>query len=64
MEIKNLKENDDGSMDFDFKVDSTESEFLLAFAIKALIREGVIKTGQEEIDLQEMQNNYGGKLDS
>ena len=64
MEIKNLKENDDGSMDFDFKVDSTESEFLLAFAIKALIREGVIKTGQEEFDLQEMQNSNGGKLDS
>ena len=28
MEIKNLKENKDGSMDFDFKVDSVESEFL------------------------------------
>ena len=64
MEIKNLKENNDGSMDFDFKVDAVESEFLLAFAIKALIREGVIKTGQEEFDLQEMQNFNGGKLDS
>jgi len=62
MEIKNLKENDDGSMDFDFKVDSTESEFLLAFAIKALIREGVIKTGQEEFDLQDMKNFDGGTL--
>ena len=62
MEIKNLRENDDGSMDFDFKVDSTESEFLLAFAIKALIREGVIKTGQEEFDLQDMKNFDGGTL--
>ena len=62
MEIKNLKENDDGSMDFDFKVDSTESEFLLAFAIKALIREGVIKTGQEEFDLKDMKNFDGGTL--
>ena len=64
MEIKNLHENDDGSMEFDFKVDSKESEFLLSFAIKALIREGVIKTGQEEFDLHDMQNFNGGNLDS
>lgn len=63
MEIKNLQENDDGSMDFDFKVDSKESEFLLAFAIKALIREGIIKTGQEEFDLEQMENFDRG-LDS
>ena len=63
MEISNLIENDDGSMDFDFKVDSKESEFLLSFAIKALIREGIIKTGQEEFDLQEMQKFDRG-LDS
>ena len=63
MEIKNLQENDDGSMDFDFKVDAKESEFLLAFAIKALIREGIIKTGQEEFDLQQMENFDRG-LDS
>tara|TARA_B110000208_G_scaffold149795_1_gene180905 strand:- start:1624 stop:1818 length:195 start_codon:yes stop_codon:yes gene_type:complete len=63
MEIKNLHENDDGSMEFDFKVDSKENEFLLSFAIKALIREGVIKTGQEEFDLQDMQNfDTGGDL--
>ena len=63
MEIKNLQENDDGSMDFDFKVDSKESEFLLSFAIKALIRECIIKTGQEEFDLQQMENFDRG-LDS
>ena len=63
MEIKNLQENDDGSMDFDFKVDSKESEFLLSFAIKALIREGIIKTGKEEFDLQQMENFDRG-LDS
>lgn len=63
MEIKNLVENNDGSLDFDFKVDAKESEFLLAFAIKALIREGIIKTGQEEFDLQQMENFDRG-LDS
>jgi len=63
MEIKNLQENDDGSMDFDFKVDAKESEFLLSFAIKALIREGIIKTGQEEFDLEQMENFDRG-LDS
>ena len=63
MEIKNLQENADGSLDFDFKVDSKESEFLLSFAIKALIREGIIKTGQEAFDLQQMENFDRG-LDS
>ena len=64
MHIKNLVENDDGSVDFDFKVDSQETEFLLTFAIKALIREGIIKTGQEEFDLQEMDNKFYKGLDS
>ena len=63
MDIKNLVENDDGSVDFDFKVDSKETEFLLTFAIKALIREGIIKTGQEEFDLQQMEQFNRG-LDS
>ncbi len=48
MIIKNLSENSDGSCDFDFKVDKQETEFLLSFAIKALMREGIIKTGDEE----------------
>ena len=48
MIIKNLVENEDGSSDFDFKVDKRETEFLLSFAIKALMREGIIKTGEEE----------------
>jgi len=63
MHIKNLVENDDGSVDFDFKVDSKETEFLLTFAIKALIREGIIKTGQEEFDIQQMEQFDRG-LDS
>tara|TARA_R100000742_G_C4217698_1_gene42341 strand:+ start:155 stop:343 length:189 start_codon:yes stop_codon:yes gene_type:complete len=48
MIIKNLVENKDGSTDFDFKVDKKETEFLLSFAIKALMREGIIKTALEE----------------
>jgi hypothetical protein len=53
MIIKNLVENKDGSTDFDFKVDKKETEFLLSFAIKALMREGIIKTALEEgIDQQ------------
>jgi len=64
MDIKNLVENDDGSVDFDFKVDSKETEFLLTFAIKALIREGIIKTGQEEFDLQQMEQFDSRGLDS
>jgi len=52
MQIKNLVEHEDGSMDFDFKVDKNENEFLLNFAIKQLIREGIIKTSDEEMNLE------------
>ena len=54
MIIKNLKENDDGSVDFDFKVDKRETEFLLSYAIKALMREGIIKTAEEEFTDQKV----------
>ena len=53
MIIKNFRKNSDGSSDFDFKVDDKESEFLLSFAIKALMREGIIKSAIDEgIDQQ------------
>jgi len=54
MIIKNLKENEDGSVDFDFKVDKRETEFLLSYAIKALMREGIIKTAEEEFADQQV----------
>ena len=54
MIIKNLVENDDGSVDFDFKVDKQETEFLLSYAIKALMREGIIKTSEEEFTDQQV----------
>lgn len=50
MILKNLVENEDGSVDFDFKVDKKETEFLLAYAIKALMREGIIKTAEREFE--------------
>lgn len=55
MIIKNLSENKDGSVDFDFKVDKMETEFLLSFAIKALMREGIIKTADEELSEHEVE---------
>ena len=54
MIIKNLVENEDGSVDFDFKVDKRETEFLLSYAIKALMREGIIKTSEEEFTNQQV----------
>lgn len=54
MIIKNLVENEDGSVDFDFKVDKRETEFLLSYAIKALMREGIIKTAEEEFTDQQV----------
>ena len=54
MIISNLVENSDGSNDFDFKVDKKESEFLLSYAIKALMREGIIKAALDEEYSQEV----------
>ena len=47
MIIKNLRKNDDGSYDFDFKVTDVEAEFLMDHAIKDLIRAGIIKINEE-----------------
>jgi hypothetical protein len=53
MIIKNYKKNSDGGSDFDFTVDKVETEFLVSFAIKALMREGIIKSAIDEgIDQQ------------
>jgi hypothetical protein len=54
MIIKNYVENEDGSSDFDFKADAKESEFLMSFAIKALMREGIIKSAIDEEYAQEI----------
>jgi len=54
MIIKNLVENDDGSVDFDFKVDKNENEFLINYAVKALMREGIIKATDDEMNESEM----------
>jgi|TARA_R110000824_G_scaffold97954_1_gene233816 hypothetical protein len=54
MIISNFVENSDGTSDFDFKVDAKESEFLMSFAIKALMREGIIKSALDEEYNQEI----------
>ena len=54
MIISNFVENSDGTSDFDFKVDAKESEFLMSFAIKALMREGIIKAAIDEEYSQEV----------
>jgi hypothetical protein len=49
MIIKNLTERKDGSVNFDFSCDKPETQFLLSFAIKTLMREGIIKTTADEL---------------
>ena len=55
MLISNCVQNDDGSLDFDFHVDSNEASFLMDYAIKDLIHHGVVKVSmedaQQELDL-------------
>lgn len=62
MLIKNCVQNNDGSLDFDFHVDQEEAAFLMDYAIKTLITNGIIKIQmeeqQQELDLFE--NCEGG----
>lgn len=57
MLIENCVRNeDDGSLDFDFNVTEAEAAFLMDHAIKNLVFHGVIKIqetmeGQQELDL-------------
>jgi hypothetical protein len=48
-------QNSDGSLDFDFHVDSNEASFLMDLAIKELVRRGVFSiatdVAQQELDL-------------
>jgi len=53
--ISNCVQNEDGSLDFDFHVDADEASFLMDFAIKSLIHEGIIRvqpiSEQQQYDL-------------
>ena len=55
MVINNCVQNSDGSLDFDFHVDSNEASFLMDLAIKELVRRGVFSiatdVAQQELDL-------------
>ena len=57
MNISNCVRNeDDGSLDFDFHVTEAEAAFLMDHAIKNLVFQGIIKIqdtleGQQQLDL-------------
>lgn len=61
MLIKNCVQNDDGSLDFDFHVDTDEAAFLMDYAIKSLVFEGILKvqTDQAEQQLEIIKDNGG-----
>lgn len=52
MNISNCVQNEDGSLNFDFHVDMNEAEFLLDFAIKALLERGIISINATEAEQQ------------
>jgi len=63
MIITNCVQNNDGSLDFNFHVDANEASFLMDFAIKELVRRGVIDVAtdaaEQELDLFKEE---GGKI--
>jgi len=52
MLIKNCVQNEDGSLDFDFHVDTEEAAYLMDYAIKSLVNNGIIKLQMDEYDQQ------------
>lgn len=52
MNISKCVQNEDGSLDFDFHVDLNEAEFLMDFAIKALLERGIISIEASEEEQQ------------
>lgn len=47
MNIQNCVQNEDGSLDFEFHVDQEEAAFLMDYAVKSLISEGIINITRE-----------------
>jgi hypothetical protein len=45
-------QNEDGSLDFDFHVDTEEAAYLMDYAIKSLVNSGIIKLQMNEYDQQ------------
>jgi hypothetical protein len=62
MNISDCVQNDDGSLDFNFHVNEEEAAFLMDFAIKSLIHQGIIKVTAEsqEISLETFPDTEGG----
>ena len=62
MIITNCVQNKDGSLDFDFHVNSDEASFLMDLAIKELVRRGVIElatdAAQQELDLLKQEGGH------
>lgn len=63
MLISNCVQNDDGSLDFDFHVDSNEASFLMDYAVKDLIYNGILKVNIQDAEQElELYKEEGGKV--
>lgn len=63
MLIQNCVQNDDGSLDFDFHVDGDEAAYLMDYAIKSLVFEGIIKIQSEQVEQElELYKAEGGQV--
>lgn len=63
MRISNCVQNEDGSLNFDFYVDSNEAAFLMDHAIKSLVHGGIIQLATDEAEQElELFKNEGGTV--
>ena len=62
MIITDCVQNNDGSLDFQFHVDSKEAAFLMDYAIKELVRRGVFEVAtdmaSQELDLFKQEGGH------
>lgn len=63
MIISNCVQNEDGSLDFDFHVDSNEAAFLMDFSIKELVRRGIFSVAVDEVEQElDLHLEEGGQI--
>lgn len=63
MLITNCVLDSEGNYDFDLKVDSDETAFLVDYAVRDLIHQGVLKISFEEAQQElELLQEAGGKV--
>ena len=64
MEVKQIRENPDGSVDFNFELADWEKEALLCFGIMEAVKNGIKEGLKYVVSEDSMEDSRGGETDS